>query len=173
MNKPSHINSNQTRWRRCLFAIFAQLLVGSCLVDSGESEDCGPAKAMVTRVIDGDTVEIENGERVRYLLIDTPELDSGDCFADQATELNADLVLGKELSFQYEEVCRDDFGRLLAFASIGDRSINETLLERGYACTLYIPPNGEESRERYQMLMSDAKSNERGMWSACESISCL
>ena len=65
--------------------------------DSGTFED-----VLVVRVIDGDTVELENGDRVRYLGIDTPETVHPDkpveCYGPEATERNKELVEGKTVS---------------------------------------------------------------------------
>ena len=142
MNPLRLFNKKPLCWCVLMIATLAAGCVDSLVLGNQDTERCGPSSAEVTRVIDGDTIEILNGDRIRYLLIDTPELSSNDCFSSEAKELNSELVLGKTLSFEYDEVCEDNFGRLLAFASIGDRSINETMIERGYACTLFIPPNG-------------------------------
>ena len=63
---------------------------GGEATSSGGDDPCGPTRARVARVIDGDTVELEGGERVRYLMIDTPESTQGklDCFGHEAAELN-------------------------------------------------------------------------------------
>ena len=52
---------------------------------------------LVTRVIDGDTIVLENGERVRYIGIDTPEISQNECFALEAKKKNEELVLGKSI----------------------------------------------------------------------------
>ena len=63
-------------------------------------------EALVVRVIDGDTVELENGERVRYLGIDTPETvhpeKPMECYGPEASERNKELVEGKVVSLQGE-----------------------------------------------------------------------
>lgn len=137
------------------------------------SERCGPSTAVVARVLDGDTIELESGERVRYLLIDTPEVSgSVECFGLEAKELNTDLVLGKTVSLRYDAECTDRFDRLLAYVSLGGRSINTLLLERGYACVLFIPPNGSDRIEEYNQLESAAKAQDKGLWGACETNPC-
>ena len=65
-------------------------------------------RAKVIRVIDGDTVELENGERVRYLGIDTPETvhpeKPVECFGTEATERNKELV--EEKTVELLRLCR-------------------------------------------------------------------
>ncbi len=137
------------------------------------SERCGPSTGVVARVLDGDTIELETGERVRYLLIDTPEVSGGvECFGLEAKDLNTDLVLGKTVSLRYEAECTDKFDRLLAFVSLDGREINTLLLERGYACVLFIPPNGSERLDEFNQLESAAKAQDKGLWGNCETNPC-
>ena len=135
---------------------------------------CGPAEAVVERVIDGDTVELDSGERVRYLLVDTPESTNGadDCFGAESAEQNRQLVEGKTIGLTYDEECSDDFGRLLAYVTVEDRDINLLLIERGLACVLYIPPNGADRIEEYEAAEEAAMASMVGLWGACEDVTC-
>lgn len=135
---------------------------------------CGPRSGTVMRAIDGDTVELTSGERVRYLMVDTPESTNGkdDCFGAEAAEFNRQAVEGREISLVYDEVCEDDYGRLLAYVSVGDREINALLVERGYACVLQIPPNGADRSDEFDDLEYAAKSAMVGVWGACEEVTC-
>ncbi|HUH05127.1 MAG TPA: thermonuclease family protein [Kofleriaceae bacterium] len=149
-------------------------LVGVWLGACDTGEDCGPSSAVVTRVIDGDTIEIESGERVRYLNIDTPEITNGknDCYGAEARQFNEDLVLGKPVTLRYDTECTDRFDRLLAYVRVQDREVNSLLVERGYACVLIIPPNGADRADEFTFLESQARAAERGMWGACEVVTC-
>jgi micrococcal nuclease len=140
----------------------------------GGTGRCGPAQAVVKRVIDGDTVELESGERVRYLLIDTPESTNGadDCFGHEAAEHNRQLVEGKTIGLTYDEECTDDYDRLLAYVTLDDRDINLLMVERGLACVLYIPPNGEDRIDDFEAAQEAAKSSLVGLWGACEDVTC-
>ena len=65
---------------------------------------CGDTEGKVTRVIDGDTIELESGVKIRYLLVDTPEVSGGvECFGDNAKQYNSDLVLNKTVQISYDE----------------------------------------------------------------------
>jgi len=148
----------------------ALLLAAGC--DGGPS--CGPSHAIVSSVVDGDTVHLESGETIRYLMIDTNEITNGknDCFGAEAKQFNSDLVLGKEVDLAYDVDCEDRYGRLLAYVSVAGREVNSLLVERGYACVLYIPPNGTDRVDEFQALEDDARAQGRGMWSACTVVAC-
>jgi micrococcal nuclease len=143
--------------------------------DGGTSSVCGPTSAIAQRVIDGDTIELDTGERVRYLLVDTPESVNGatDCYGQNAKTLNSDLVNGKPITLVYDEsACTDRFGRLLAYVSVGGQEVNRILVERGYACVLYIPPAGTSRHTEFEDLELRARTLGSGMWSACAVVTC-
>lgn len=149
-------------------------LMASCVPGP---DRCGPSEGVVVRVRDGDTIELDTGDVIRYLMIDTPEIgsgagDPGECFAAEAKQANEDLVAGQRVTLAYDTECTDRFGRTLAYVSVNDREINSLLVERGFACVLYIPPNGEERRSEFESLESLAKQEGRGLWGpACENES--
>ncbi|NVB36200.1 thermonuclease family protein [Pseudenhygromyxa sp. WMMC2535] len=150
-----------------------------CAAEEGDEGDggssCGPSEAVVARVIDGDTVELEGGERVRYLMIDAPESTDPaavECWGPEAAQANTDLVEGQTVSLRYDVECEDTYGRLLAYVELKGRVINELLVERGHACVLHIPPNGEDELERYEDLEYAAEQLDKGLWAVCEPRPC-
>ena len=92
------------------------LLLGACSAGS----PCGASEAKVTRVVDGDTIELDDGRKVRYLLVDTPETTSGhnDCYGSNAVTFNTDLVLNKTVQLSYDVECTDRYGRTLAYVIV-------------------------------------------------------
>ncbi|MCA9679220.1 MAG: thermonuclease family protein [Kofleriaceae bacterium] len=144
------------------------------LAGCGSEPSCGPSTATVTNVVDGDTVDLDSGERVRYLMMDTPESTNGatDCFGQNAKQFNTDLVLGKQVELTYDVECEDRYGRLLAYVSVGGVEVNSLLVERGYACVLHIPPNGADRVVEFETLEAEAKAAGRGMWGSCEVVTC-
>ena len=160
--------------RTAAFACVGLGLAAGCSSDDGGSA-CGPMSGLVTNVVDGDTIDLDTGDRIRYLLVDTPESVNGatDCYGQEAKQFNKDLVLGRQVTLRYDEAgCTDRFGRLLAYVSVGDQEINSLLVERGYACVLYIPPDGTDRHAEFENLEAAAKAAGRGMWSACEVVTC-
>jgi micrococcal nuclease len=132
---------------------------------------CGDTEAKVTRVIDGDTVELESGATIRYLLVDTPEISGGaECFGDAAKQFNSDLVLNKTVTLSYDEKCTDNFGRTLAYVTVDGQEVNTLLVQRGYACVLFIEPNGASRVDEFNALELDAKNARRGLWSMCNPL---
>lgn len=158
--------------RRALIA--AALLAAPLAACDGGGERCGPTSGVVARAIDGDTIELESGERIRYLMVDTPESTTEiECFGELAATFNAELVEGREVTIRYDAECEDRFGRLLGYVSVGDREINTLLIERGYGCVLYIPPNGADRADEFDRLEEIARAEGRGLWTACaEDIPC-
>lgn len=135
---------------------------------------CGPAEAVVARVVDGDTIELTTGDRVRYLAVDTPEITGGenDCYGAEARDFNRQLVEGRHVSLIYDVECEDAYGRLLAYVELDGREVNGLLVERGLACVLVVPPNAEDRREELEALEATARNGGIGMWGACEVVAC-
>ena len=149
------------------------LVALTCLLSGGCAGDDGPTSALVVRVIDGDTVELDGGERLRYLMIDAPEDTSEvECYGPEATAYNQTLVEGKDIEMTFDAERTDRFGRLLAFVTVGGREVNTLMVERGYACVLHIPPNGNDREDEFETLQAVAKSQNRGLWGACEELPC-
>jgi micrococcal nuclease len=128
----------------------------------------------VERVIDGDTIVGSGDVRIRYLLVDAPETTNGhdDCYGANAAQFNSDLVLGKTVQLDHDVECQDAFGRTLAYVTVGGQDVNRLLVERGYACVLHIPPDGDARAAEFQALESAARAARRGLWGACDPIPC-
>lgn len=142
------------------------LVVAAC---GGEPEDTFES-GDVARVIDGDTVELADGRRVRYLMIDTPESTTEtECFGPEAKQFNTDLVDGKQIEMRFDVQREDQFGRLLAYVTVDGVEINPVIVERGYGCVLHISPNGDARVDEFEELELRARTLDRGLWAACPS----
>ncbi len=129
--------------------------------------------ARVTRVVDGDTIEVRLGgetEDVRYIGVDTPESVKPDtpveCYALRASHYNEALVDHETVRLVFDAERRDVYGRLLAYVYLGDRFVNADLVRRGYATTLTIPPN-DRFAALFDRLQDEAANAGRGLWDAC------
>jgi micrococcal nuclease len=157
--------------RAWIGAIVAASLGVAC---AAPAAPCGPARARVERVIDGDTIVVAGGVTVRYLLVDTPELHPAHpaCYAPNAAQFNRDLVLGHTVELRYDVQCDDVYGRALAYVAVDGVDVNRALVERGYACVLDIPPDGAARVAELKAVEATARAARRGLWGACAPIPC-
>ena len=152
----------------------AVLAAALAACDGGASSRCGSTEAVVERVIDGDTIELAGGERIRYLMVNAPETTGGknECYGTNAVTFNTDLVRGKMVQIRHDLDCQDQFGRTLAYVTVNGQEVNTLLIERGYACVLHIPPNGDDRADELEALEDTARLAKRGLWGACDPIPC-
>jgi endonuclease YncB( thermonuclease family) len=101
---------------------------------------------LVTRVIDGDTVELGNGDGVRIVGIDTPE--RGECGYDAATAHMERLVLGKRVRLTISDEDTDRYGRLLRYVDVGKRDAGLAQIRAGLAIARYDSRDGYGYHER-------------------------
>jgi len=122
---------------------------------------------LVTRVIDGDTIELANGEKVRYIGVDTPELHHPqkevEYYAQEAYGANRRLVEGKRVRLELDVEERDRYGRILAYVYVDDLMVNEWLVANGYARVATFPPNVKYA-ERFLQLEREARQAKVGLW---------
>lgn len=118
---------------------------------------------LVREVIDGDTIVLDNGETVRYVGLDTPEINEPLYF--EAKVRNATLVQGRLVNVL---VCgletRDKYGRVLAWVTSGGVPVNETLVKEGLARIMTIPPCGLVRAREFRTLEKEARDARRGIW---------
>ena len=118
-------------------------------------------RALVVRVIDGDTIQLQDGSRVRYLGIDTPETDEP--FYAEASARNRDLVEGKIVELQSGKTDKDIYDRLLRYVYVDGVFVNAELVAEGYA-KAYIFDPGERYSQVLVQLEQYAKLKKRGLW---------
>lgn len=121
-------------------------------------------ESKVTRVIDGDTIEVEGGQRVRYIGMDTPETYA--CYYSESTNKNKELVEDKTIGLEKDVSETDRYGRLLRYVYVGDTLVNEVLVKEGYAQVYTYPPD-VKYQDRIMAAQQEARDNNRGLWSAC------
>lgn len=128
--------------------------------------------AVVKRVVDGDTLEIDiNGTtaKVRLIGIDTPESVHPDANRNSsegktASEYTKDQLTGKTIGLEYDIGKTDKYGRILAYAYLESGLMyNAQLAAEGYAQQMTIQPNVKWA-ELFKDLIADARSNNRGLW---------
>ncbi len=152
--------------------------------------ESGPASAVVrvTRVVDGDTIEVRlegRSEDVRLIGVDTPETVKPDtpvqCFGERASRFTKRRLTGRRVRLVFGVERRDVYGRLLAYVYLADRTLavprphksrqrdrlfNAILVRRGLARSLTIAPN-DRFAPRFRRLELIAARAGRGLWGAC------
>jgi micrococcal nuclease len=139
----------------------------------GVAEDAQPLappprdQVRVGRVIDGDTIELADGRRVRYIGIDTPETvdpsQPAGCFGREASDRNKALVEGKTVLLEKDVSETDRFGRLLRYVYVGDEMVNQLLVFEGYAQVSTFPPD-VKYQDQFSALQQQARNAGRGLW---------
>lgn len=140
------------------------------------------ADILVKRVIDGDTLELESGERVRLIGIDTPEVhesnklhrDSQRSGEDISTiqklgkrswDFTKKLAEGQRVSLEFDVEKYDKYNRLLAYVYLKKEGtfVNAEIIKQGYASLMTFPPNVKYA-DLFTKLYQDARKNKRGLW---------
>jgi micrococcal nuclease len=125
---------------------------------------------VVSHVLDGDTMVLVDGRRVRLIGIDAPEVShegkKEECFSKESKDATARLVGAKKVRLVKDTSDTDSYGRLLRYVYVGDVFVNEVLVQQGYARAWRFPPDEAQST----MLMnaqSQAKQQNHGIWQLC------
>lgn len=124
--------------------------------------------ATVTRIVDGDTVVVDGGERIRLIGIDTPEVAQDECYAAEATaHLGRLLPPGTAVRLAFDAERHDRYGRTLAyvFRAADGLHANLAMARDGYALQLTIPPNVAHA-EAIGAAVAEARQAGRGLWGA-------
>ena len=119
-------------------------------------------------VVDGDTVVLQDGQKVRYIGINAPELASDDHeaepYGEASKKFNVRLVDRKKLRLEFDKERRDQYKRLLAYVFLEDGTfVNAEILSNGYAYLLQRRPNLKYDAILLQSQRS-AMSAKKGIW---------
>lgn len=157
-----------------------------CLPVSGPK----PAKEdffYISRVVDGDTVKLSNGQKMRLIGVDTPEVhysnkllkDSDRTGRDiktiqalgrKASDFTKNLCLGKKARLEFDVEKHDRYGRLLGYLYLEDGTfVNGKILEEGYGQVMTVPPNVKHA-EYFLKLQKDARAKRKGLWSITDNL---
>ena len=132
-------------------------------INSGQEATIQPVNttiALVSRVIDGDTIELNTGERVRLLGINTPE--KGQPYKQEATDRLKQLVENKVVALEKDVNDRDQYNRLLRHVYVDGVFVNLQLIKEGYASVYVVPPNKKHEAE-FRSAWSDCLKNKANL----------
>lgn len=139
-------------------------------VDRPVAEGDG-GRAVVASITDGDTFRTTDGQRVRLIGVDTPEVDEDECYADEATAALAELIPpGTAVRLELDVDPVDRYDRTLAYVHRvdDDLDVGLELARDGFAVQLTVPPN--VAREPLiRAAVASAREAGAGLWGpACD-----
>lgn len=134
--------------------------------------DCDDTLYKVSKVIDADTITLENGQKVRLIGIDGPE--KGECFYNESLKFTQNLLQNKYVKIQKDISSTDNYDRLLRYVILPNENpkadnilINDYLVDQGQALSVSSAPD-----LRYRDLMATSQQQaireNKGLWSKCQ-----
>lgn len=151
------------------------LLAGIVLARWWTTQPAAPTSALseglhrVVRVVDGDTIILDDDHRVRLIGVNAPESVKPESpvepFGPEASEFTKRFLSGKQARVTLDQERLDRFGRYLAYVWVDDRLLNEELLRAGLA---RWEPNfhySESMKRRFRKAQQTAQHEKVGIWS--------
>lgn len=138
-----------------------------------------PATGLVVkRVVDGDTMELNTGEKVRFIGVNTPETHHPtkpeECFGKEAETFTRGFLEGKSVRLERDVSDKDQYGRLLRYVYLlpeasteAELFVNKTLVEEGYALADTFPPD-VKYKDVFLEAQRSAREMNKGLWNACQ-----
>ncbi len=156
------------RYPLAALVVLCSLLASHLLQAGGNRPPSSYEGVFVRRAVDGDTVVLSSGERLRYIGMDTPELHHPkkpvQWYAREAMEFNRTVVEGKPVRLEFDVERYDKYRRLLAYVYLQDGTfVNAELVRQGYAKILTIPPNVKYA-DLFLKYQREAREASRGLW---------
>lgn len=123
---------------------------------------------LVERVVDGDTLLLADGTRVRLIGVNTPETKLPDVPPDplglEASEFVKKHVEGRHVTLRFDRERRDRYHRILAYVFVDDWFLNEELILVGYSRAETRFPYSNQMKRRFRLAEQTAQEHQRGMW---------
>jgi len=145
----SECSKDQKQTRTCTDVNNCGVTAGKPSVSQSCISELNKNTSIVSKVIDGDTIEINTGERVRLIGINAPEI--GQPYYEESANRLKQLIEGKTVILEEDLENKDQYGRLLRYIFLGNVNINIKLVREGYATVYIIPPN-----TKYESELRDA-----------------
>lgn len=128
-----------------------------------------PGIYQVQRVVDGDTLLLANGHRVRLIGANTPETVRPNCpvepWGPEAAEYTRQFVAGGQIRLQFDGRPTDKYGRVLAHVWVGEQMLGEELIRAGLAKAVTRYDYDPDVKARLRTAENQAKAARRGIWS--------
>jgi micrococcal nuclease len=149
------------------------------LVFTARSPACAPSRRLVqqeprcivSQVVDGDTFHCGDGRKVRLIGIDSPERRQKPFGGSAGQALAGMLPPGTAVRLEYDLSAIDRYGRVLAYAWVGPKFVNEAMVREGWAVLYTVPPNVKYA-DRFGLAQNEARARGTGLW-AQNGFACL
>lgn len=133
------------------------------------------ATVAVQRVIDGDTIVIAGGKRVRLIGVDTPETKHPrrppQPFGAEATQFTRKMVGGRTVRLEFDRERYDRYQRILAYVYVDDVLLNEALIRAGLGTAEPQYPYRSDMKRRFLKAEEQAQAESLGIWSRSNPVS--
>lgn len=149
-----------------IIAVLIVVLICGCTSAPQQTAPVLEGPFLVTNVVDGDTLDLNNSERVRLSGINTPE--TGECFYQEAKDALSFLTLGKEVYLEQDTTDQGKYGRLLRYIYADSQLVNSALVYNGYA---RVYDKYKEDTKKYEELKEfeqNAVEKNLGVWNCTD-----
>jgi micrococcal nuclease len=140
--------------------------------EPSQPESLAEGVYQVQRVVDGDTLLLANGARIRLIGADTPETVKPNWpvepWGPEATEFTKRFVAGGEVWLRFDRERQDRYRRFLAYVWVGDAMLNEELIRAGLATAEMNFRYSSSMKTRFRRAEQEARAAGRGIWSDAE-----
>lgn len=153
--------------------LVVSLVAAGCVDPSGNAagQDSSTGDpAVVDEVLDGDTVVLGDGERVRLMGLDATE--TGEPYAAEATERLTEMVAGENVTLVATQEDRDRYDRLLRYIYVNDTNANRVLVEDGLA-TAYYPSGTDQYTDAFMDVEQAARDADQYLWDRSRAADCI
>lgn len=156
-------------------SIAAEIIETSPIATGSATFGIQGERAQVTKVVDGDTIVVNNTQTVRFVGMDTPETVDPrrpvGCFGKEASNETKSLLSGKTVILQKDVSDTDKYKRILRYIFLPLENgqilfVNDYLVREGFARVLTYPPDTKYDRQ-LRVAEKEAKENKRGLWGKC------
>ena len=150
------------------FIVLGLAIVGGGLWRHLDQTPGSPLIRLCTRVVDGDTLQLEGGERVRLIGVDTPESVAPnrpqEFFGLEAAAFPRQLVEGKQVRLEFGDERYDIYGRTLAYVYLLEDGtfLNSEIIRQGYGYAYTRFPF--RYQDEFRRLQREARENRIGLW---------
>ena len=169
---PQRSANRLSRPRRLVYGVVVTAVVAVALLwprPALSPRELSPGVYWVDRVVDGDTLVLRGGARVRLIGVDTPETRHPrrgvEFYGPEAAAFTRRQVGGRQVRLAFDRERTDGYGRFLAYVYIDETFLNEELIRRGYGRSLLTFPYSSRMKALFKSAEAKARRTRLGIWS--------